>query len=70
MRKRYLFFDIDGTLEITETQIRRTENGETHPYDYSLSEEGYLITYEDLYVFDKGFSLYHHGFWLLGWCST
>ena len=51
----------DGVrLDITETHIRRTENGETHPYDYSLSEEGYLITYDDLYVFDKG--VLHHYF--------
>lgn len=51
----------DGVfLEITESHIRRTENGETHPYDYSISEEGYLITYDDLYVFDKG--VLHHYF--------
>ena len=50
----------DGVwLEISETHIRRTENGETYPYNYSLSEEGYLITYEDVYVFDKGV-LHHH----------
>lgn len=51
----------DGVwLDITETHIRRTENGEKHLYDYSLSEEGYLITNDDLYEFGKG--VLHHYF--------
>ena len=49
----------DFTLEISASTIKRTTPRGTHESSYSVSEEGYLITDLDIFVFEDGV-IHHH----------